>query len=71
MASNKTDQIDLKTFNELLSQYPQHIPAKLDTLEKFRAQGLPATLQQRVATKTSSNIYLTRDELSKLVEWKL
>jgi hypothetical protein len=68
----KTSSIALETFKDLLTKYPEHIPAKLDTLEKFRMQELPSTLQQRITSKKhKGDIHLTKDELVKLVEWKL
>jgi hypothetical protein len=68
----KTSSIRLETFNDILTKYPEQIPAKLDTLEKFRMQELPSALQQRITSKKhKGDIHLTKDELVRLVEWKL
>ena len=67
--SLKAGRIDLATFMSYLEKYPEHVPEKLGELEEFRMHKLPATLQQR--KQESKDICVTKDELVKLVEWKL
>jgi hypothetical protein len=62
------DSIDRETFDSYLSRYDQFVPAKLQQLERFRVVELPATLQDR---KDTGRTWVEKEELVRLVEWKL
>jgi hypothetical protein len=64
----KSDQIDLETFNQVLDKYDSLLPGNLKDLTKFRGQELPDLVASR---KQDGEAYVTKDELVKLVEWKL
>jgi hypothetical protein len=65
MPSLTITSIDLKTFNETLSRYPSTIPNKLRDLDAQRYDTIPHALAQRDVP------FLTKEEVEKLVEWKL
>ncbi|KAF2664274.1 hypothetical protein BT63DRAFT_483712 [Microthyrium microscopicum] len=60
--SLKATEISSKTFNDLLSSYPNHVPSKLHDLEAFRNTELPTTLNSR----TGKDLYLRKPELTRL-----
>jgi hypothetical protein len=59
------EKITLNTFKDVLSRYPATVPEKLRDLDTARYDTIPAT----VAARESK--YLTKNEVVKLVEWKL
>lgn len=58
--------ISLDEFNNVLSRYPSAVPDKLQELDTLRYDAIPAKVAERQDTA-----YLTKDEVEKLVEWKL
>jgi hypothetical protein len=60
-------EISRETFDTLLSRYPSTVPEKLRELDELRYNTIPAT----VASRTEKGAHLTKDEVEKLVEWKL
>lgn len=65
-ASNVHSIADIRASVEA---YPQYIPPQLEELDPLRYEGLPSLLKQRRASNGSA--YLEKDEVVKLVEWKL
>ena len=61
-------EISKETFDEILSQYPSAVPDNLRELDAFRYDEIPATVAQRAETEKA---YLKKEEVVKLVEWKL
>lgn len=67
------------SFRDLLSRYPSHLSPKVPKeLETIRMVELPATLSKRVSASEDAadeddgqGVYLTKDELARLMEWKL
>lgn len=57
------------TFLDVLSRYPAIAPVKLRELDTLRYETIPATVAQRAAN--DGKAYLTKDEVEKLMEWKL
>lgn len=60
--------ISKEAFTETLSHYPSAVPDHLRELDAFRYDEVPATLAQRAET---GEAYLKKEEVTKLVEWKL
>lgn len=54
--------------NALLAEYPSVVPAKLADLEEQRLTIVPSALARR---REEGKSCLVKDELIKLVEWKL
>jgi hypothetical protein len=69
MQSLKPNTIDKATFEITLKRYDAQIPEKLEELEKYRMNDLPAILKGRA--NTQKGVWMEKDELVKLVEWKL
>jgi hypothetical protein len=69
MASIGAEIITNDTFKEVLARYSGEIPSKLEDLEVYRMETLPELLQQRRGLKNGS--WMEKNELVKLVEWKL
>ncbi|KAF2441427.1 hypothetical protein P171DRAFT_434128 [Karstenula rhodostoma CBS 690.94] len=65
--SLKYTQISQETFNATLSRYPSTVPEKLRELDVLRYDTIPTT----VASRAKEGAYLAKDEVEKLVEWKL
>lgn len=65
------DSISREDFNRLLAQYPQVIPEKLKALDQKRLYDIPRALAARRDGKGKVAPGLEKDELVKLVEWKL
>ncbi|KAH9834719.1 hypothetical protein Tdes44962_MAKER08631 [Teratosphaeria destructans] len=63
--SHHFDKITHATFTSLLKQYPRHIPAHLQTLEQDRCLRIPHTTTHRAPS------YLTKPDLTTLMDWKL
>lgn len=63
------EKIDQATFTSTLSRYPDVLPTELKTLTTFRSEELPGIIEKRKSSKEGA--YVTKDELVKLVEWKL
>jgi hypothetical protein len=65
MAPLHIEKITLFRFKSILSRYPATVPEKLRDLDTARYDTIPAS----VAARESK--YLTKDEVVRLVEWKL
>ncbi|KAG9190762.1 hypothetical protein G6011_08850 [Alternaria panax] len=59
--------ITLDAFRDILSRYPAMVPEKLRDLDAQRYDVIPAA----VAAIEESEKHLTKDQVEKLVEWKL
>ncbi|KAI2485608.1 hypothetical protein Ptr902_04548 [Pyrenophora tritici-repentis] len=59
--------ITLTTFKDVLSRYSATVPEKLRDLDTQRYDAIPTA----VATRADSEKHLTKDEVEKLVGWKL
>ena len=68
MSQYAFDRISNDDFEQILARYPETVPSKLADLEEQRLSTIPATLKERNA---KGNAYLTKNELAKLVDWKL
>ncbi|KAH7380018.1 hypothetical protein BKA66DRAFT_465541 [Pyrenochaeta sp. MPI-SDFR-AT-0127] len=66
MSALHIDTISLDAFNDVLSRYPSAVPDKLQELDTLRYDTIPSTVVER-----QDAAYLTKDEVEKLVEWKL
>lgn len=62
------DEIELDVIRQTVETYSEHVPAKLAELELVRSSTIPKVLEAR---KRDDKPYLDKDELLKLVEWKL
>ena len=62
------DRITGSDFEDILSQYPDTIPAKLADLEKQRLSTIPNVLAKR---RAQGQAFLTKTEVATLVDWKL
>jgi hypothetical protein len=62
------DRITGSDFEEILSQYPDTVPAKLADLEEQRLSTIPTVLAKR---RAEGQTYLTKSEVVTLVDWKL
>ena len=62
------DRIAASDFEEILSQYPDTVPAKLADLETQRLSTIPKALAER---RAEGQAYLTKSEVATLVDWKL
>lgn len=62
------DSIDLSSFQAVLSRYGDIAPAKLADLDDARYRDIPARIAERA---WDGGAYITKDELVKLVEWKV
>ncbi|KAL1797502.1 hypothetical protein ACET3X_004108 [Alternaria dauci] len=60
-------RITLNTFKDVLSRYPAMVPDKLRDLDAQRYDIIPAA----VAAMNESEKHLTKDQVEKIVEWKL
>lgn len=66
-----TDSADLITYSDLkqhLLSYESHVPPKIQGLESFRLKEIPVTLMRRYL---DGGAFLEKEEVTKLVEWKL
>ena len=63
------ESITNDAYGEVLSRYSGEIPSKLEDLEIYRMETLPELLEQRRRLKGGS--WMEKNELVKLVEWKL
>lgn len=68
MSSLKHTSIPKESFDDILSRYSATAPDKLQDLDTLRYETIPATLAER---KKSGAAYLKKEEVEKLVEWKL
>lgn len=59
--------ISKAAFEHILSLYPSTVPENLRELDALRYDTIPATVRSR----SKKGKYLTKDEVVKLVEWKL
>jgi hypothetical protein len=66
MPSHHINTITIGTFNDVLSRYPTTVPEKLRALDTLRYDTIPAQVTAREGSKC-----LTKEEVEKLVEWKL
>ncbi|CAO2658732.1 Nn.00g064550.m01.CDS01 [Neocucurbitaria sp. VM-36] len=66
MSEHHIQAISLQAFNDVLSRYPSSVSEKLEELDTLRYDTIPA----KVASRQDGAI-LTKDEVEKLVEWKL
>ncbi|OAG07470.1 uncharacterized protein CC84DRAFT_1089392 [Paraphaeosphaeria sporulosa] len=64
----KYTQISRETFNAILSHYSSIVPEKLRELDVLRYETIPAAVISRAK---EGGAELTKDEVVKLVEWKL
>jgi len=67
--SLKHTSITKGTFTTLLSRYASLVPSALTELDTLRYEEIPNILSKREEEDDDS--YLTRDEVERLVEWKL
>jgi hypothetical protein len=67
MPSLELDGITLSAFNATLSRYPATVPEKLQELDTLRYDTIPVAL----AGRNDGDHWLKKDEVEKLVEWKL
>jgi hypothetical protein len=58
----------IKTIKEYVQAYPQYVPKQLEELDPVRYETMPDTLRKR---KAEGESYLEKDEVLKLVKWKL
>lgn len=76
MSSEHDDEVNIVgslTIDEVrqsVKEYPEYAPASLKDLDPFRYDILPETLRKRREDKENV-VSLTKDEVVKLVEWKL
>ena len=66
-----TDSADVITYSDLnkhLLSYESHVPPNLQDLESFRLKEIPVTLMRR---SLDGGAFLEKEEVTKLVEWKL
>ncbi|OCL06374.1 hypothetical protein AOQ84DRAFT_321525 [Glonium stellatum] len=68
MASFSAHSISRADFDDVLARYQDVVPAKLQDLDKLRFESIPQKLAQR---KKGSDVFLEKDEVENLVEWKL
>ncbi|KAH7389502.1 hypothetical protein DE146DRAFT_758811 [Phaeosphaeria sp. MPI-PUGE-AT-0046c] len=66
MASCHLKKITLSTFDDVLSRYAAAVPEKLHDLDALRYTTIPTA-----AAKRKNDLHLIKDEVEKLVEWKL
>jgi hypothetical protein len=64
----KLETINIKTFNSVLERYEPLVPESLKPLTTFRGDEIIKLVAKR---KEDGEAYITKDELVKLVEWKL
>jgi hypothetical protein len=67
MPSFHMNTITLAAFKDVLSRYPAMVPEKLRDLDVQRYD----TIRKVVAAQEESEKHLTKDQVVKLVEWKL
>ena len=63
----KYTAITKAAFDKILSRYSSTVPSNLHELDALRYDEIPATVNSRA----KKDAYLTKDEVLKLVEWKL
>ena len=68
MPTLKYTTIPKESFLKILARYPSAAPEKLRDLDVLRYDTIPATLAQRAK---DNDAHLTKEEVEKLVEWKL
>ncbi|KAF2467134.1 uncharacterized protein BDR25DRAFT_395579 [Lindgomyces ingoldianus] len=68
MTSLRPESITLDTFNNILSRYPASVPERLRDLDALRYDTIPVKVAKR---KEDDDAFLSKDEVEKLVEWKL
>jgi hypothetical protein len=66
MPSQHIKSITISKFKDVLSRYTPAVPEKLHDLDVLRYDTIPATVAKR-----QDHPHLTKDEVEKLVEWKL
>lgn len=54
--------------HQALQLYESVLPEKVKDLDNFRLKDIPGVLAKR---KEEGNSYLVKDEVEKLIEWKL
>ena len=64
----KYNSISRVAFDKVLSRYVSTVPENLRELDAFRYDGIPAKVAQRAS---KGDVYLKKEEVVKLVEWKL
>jgi hypothetical protein len=60
--------INLETFNSAFARYDEIVPYDLRDLDTARYKTIPNALAER---KEKEDVYLKKDEVVKLVRWKL
>lgn len=70
MSSLHPKNIDKDAFQAILERYDALVPERLSDLETFRLKELPKILETRRENNKGST-WMEKDELVKLVEWKL
>lgn len=63
--SHRIDDITVDTIQQLLTDYPTTVPAKLHALDETRYEAIPSTLAAR------DELSLTKQDVASLVDWKL
>ncbi|CAI6338660.1 unnamed protein product [Periconia digitata] len=73
MPTLKYTTVTKQSFETILLRYPLLVPEKLHDLDQLRYQSIPATAAKRKAAQheDAEEAYLNKDEVEKLVEWKL
>lgn len=64
----KYTSISRVAFDKVLSRYVSTVPENLRELDAFRYDAIPSKVAQRA---TKGDVYLEKEEVVKLVEWKL
>lgn len=64
--SQSIEAIDPESFDKLLSTYPDVVPTKLSQLDKQRYEAIPDAIKNQ-----TNPLFLTKDQVSTLVDWKL
>lgn len=63
------DMLSIDDIKTSVKAYPQYVSKQLEELDPLRYESLPSLLQQR--RDSHGPAFLERDEVLKLVEWKL
>ena len=69
MPAHNLSTISIDTFDDVLSRYASSVPEKLQELDTLRYDIIPTKLAQR--REEGEDGCLRKDEVEKLVEWKL
>lgn len=65
------ESIDADTLKEILARYDEHVKENIRELDHARYETIPNDLRRREGESGGKAIHLTKDEVVRLVEWKL